>query len=50
MVFPDFRDQIDLGFDVAAEFGVDLRQVGANRVEDLRERERRFSICWDASI
>ena len=33
---------VDLRLDVAREFAIDLLEVGANRLEDLREGERRF--------
>ncbi len=34
-VLADLGDQIDLGFDLTAEFAIHLLQVGANRFEDL---------------
>ena len=39
------RDQIDLRFDVTAELAIDLFEVGANRLEDLR-KGRRFFHAW----
>ncbi len=41
-VFPDARDQLDLRLDVAPELAIDLLEIGADRIEDLREVQRRF--------
>ena len=41
-VLADFRDQLDLRLDVAPELAIDPLQVGANRLEDLRQGGRRF--------
>ena len=41
-VAADLRDQIDLRLDMAPEFPIHLLEVGANRLEDLRQGRRRF--------
>ena len=38
---PDLRNQLDLRLDVPAEFTIDRLEVGANGLEDLRQRGRR---------
>ena len=40
MYFADLRNQIDLRLHVPRELAIDLLEVVANRLEDLRERER----------
>jgi len=41
-VLADFRDQLDLRLDVPCELAIDLLEVGANGLEDLREINRRL--------
>src|SRR5712691_4589633 len=41
-VLADFRDQIDVRLHVPAEFAIDLLEVDANRLEDLRESGQLF--------
>ena len=41
-VLPDLRDQRHFRLDVARELLVDLLKVGADRLEDLRQGQRRF--------
>ena len=41
-VLADLRNQVDLRLDVPAEFAIDVLEVGADGLEDLREGERRF--------
>ena len=49
-VLADRRDQLDLRLDVAGELAIDPLEIGADRLEDLRQRGRRFfhrSLKWD---
>jgi hypothetical protein len=39
---PDFRNQVDLRLNVADKFVIDLFEVVANRLEDLRQSKRRL--------
>ena len=41
-VLPDLGDELHLRLDVADELAVHLLEVGADRLEDLRQGERRF--------
>ena len=42
MYLPIFGISVDLRLDVARELALDLLEVGADRLEDLRQGERRF--------
>src|SRR2546426_11908441 len=41
-ILADFRDEIDLRLHVPGELAIDLLEVSANGLENLRERDRGF--------